>query len=113
MPVIDMIAHLLCGPGLSRYLLIQNQCYSFPRKIVVLAILMFVSLVLFQFGCFFLTVEAFKQSTPKLCILSQFISCLNHLKCWNVVVLSMHSYHMLDSSSICSKVLQFIASSFL
>ena len=43
--------------------------FAFPRKIVLLTKLMFVSLVLFQFGCFALSVEAFKHFTPKVCIL--------------------------------------------
>ena len=62
---------LSCSLGLLGCLLIQNQCSFFPRKIVVLAKLMFISLVLFQFGCFASSVEAFKQFTPKVCILVQ------------------------------------------
>ena len=50
--------------GLSRCSLIQNQGF-FPWKMVVLAALMFISLVLFQFGCFDLSLETFKQFTPK------------------------------------------------
>ena len=38
-----------------------RQCsYFFPSKIVRLAELMFISLVLFQFDCYPLSVEAFK-----------------------------------------------------
>ena len=38
-----------------------------PRKIVVLAEPMFISIVLFQFGCFALSVEAFKWFISKVC----------------------------------------------
>ena len=39
--------------------------FFFSRKIIVLAKLVFISLVLFQFGCFTLSVEASEQFTPK------------------------------------------------
>ena len=39
--------------------------FSVLRKIAVPAKLMFISLVLFQFACFALSVEAFNQFTPK------------------------------------------------
>ena len=45
--------------------------FFFPRKVTTLAKLMFITLVLFQFGSFILSVEAFNQFTPKAFILVQ------------------------------------------
>ena len=44
--------------------------FFIPKKIVVLSTDV-ILLVLFQFGFFALSVEAFKQFTPKVCILVQ------------------------------------------
>ena len=49
----------------------------FPKKIVVLTKLMFISLVLFQFGCFAMSVKSM-HSGPT-------VSCVNCAKCWSDV----------------------------
>ena len=55
----------------------------------MLAKIMFISLVLFQFCCFALSVEAFKQFTPKSMYSDPTISYVNHAK-RVLFVLNMH-----------------------
>ena len=83
----------------------QNQCSFFFPKIVVLVTLMFISLFLFQFGCFAFSVEAFKQFTPKVCILvQQYLVCGIAQKGGVFFVLNMNCIHAkLNNSSICSE----------
>ena len=71
----------------------RTSVLFFPKKIVMLATLMFISLVLFQFGWSALSVEAFKQFAPKVCILVQ--QCLVRIvrNAEVLFVLNMHSFH--------------------
>ena len=74
MPYQLLIAHCrVCDLGLLQCLLIQNYKYSvlFFIERFSLNKLIFISLVLFQFGCFALLVKAYKQFIPKVCILVQ------------------------------------------
>ena len=77
MPYQLLIAHCLVILDLMLVVVLVANIelvFFFSREIVVLAKLVFVSLILFQFGCFILSVEAFNQFTCTLkvqCILVQ------------------------------------------
>ena len=76
-----------------------SDLFFCPRKIVVLAKLIFISLFLFQFACFALSVEAFNQFTQKVICFGPTISsfsvdqfCLDDMK-QVLFVLNIHSCH--------------------
>ena len=88
----------MCGTVLACHLFTDTEPVFFfflSQEDCSVAKLMFISFILFQFGCFSLSVGAFNQFTTKvhvgILVQQYYVSCVNPAKRQLVFVLSMYS----------------------